>query len=183
MLANIPMLRKEALLAHVEELVGELHDAPVYYLRNRQQLAGRGISRSAISHVAAYLQRHRDLEALGQFVDRLHQLDETTAPNQENPKAEHRALRALLRDQLKKRPELTADEWIYVLSWARRHAPARTSFTPSSKGGNRTKRRIVPSEETEVPAREPGAFKASPFGALGALKSRMSDAEKDDTND
>ena len=47
MLANIPTLRKEALLAHVEELVGELHDAPVYYLRNRQQLAGRGISRSA----------------------------------------------------------------------------------------------------------------------------------------
>lgn len=83
-------------------------------------LAGRGIPRTCVKVVTAYLERHRGIGDLRNFVALMPQLDGRTAQNVNTPKAYYHALRQVLERAFDQHPTLDGTAWLYVLSWAGR---------------------------------------------------------------
>lgn len=129
--------RREELLELAERLATRLRSVEVPHLRG-QGVVSRGIPASVLAHAASYLARFRDIGRFREFLARIDQLDPITAQNPDNPKADHRVLRAELEAFLTEQPDLTADELLYVLSWVRRLLPKSSELPP---GGRRPDRR------------------------------------------
>jgi hypothetical protein len=129
--------QEERLLELAAGLGAELAKVPVHLLDDPSgPPAGLGVPASCVGHLTSFLERERDLERLRAFLDRLGQLDEILGQNQVNPRAQHSALGRVVSHWLKQQPELSADEWLYVLAWVRRLLPksAKTEGPPPQAG-------------------------------------------------
>ncbi len=122
--------RREELLELAERLSKRLQSVEVPYLADPSALA-IGIPASVLSHATSYLARVRDAGRFRDFLSLFDQLDAMTAQNPDNPKADHRVLREELEAFLADRPDLSAEELLYVLSWVRRLLPK----APEQNGG------------------------------------------------
>ena len=114
--------RREALLELAEQLAKRLRSVQVPHLADPSALS-IGLPASIVSHATSYLARARDTDRFREFLARFDQLDTMTAQNPDNPKADHRVLREELEALLADRPDLSAEELLYVLSWVRRLLP------------------------------------------------------------
>jgi hypothetical protein len=125
--------RREELLGLAEQLSKRLRSVEVRYLADPSAIS-IGVSASVMAHATSYLARVRDIAKFREFVSRLDQLDRTTAQNPDNPKAEHRVLRGELETFLADHAELSAEELLYVLAWARRLLPKASEQNLGRKG-------------------------------------------------
>ncbi len=132
--------RREELLELAGDLAKRLRSIEVPYLANRA-IASHGVSASALSHATSYLARTRDLEAFRGFLARFDQLDEISAQNPENPKADHRVVRDELQALLEEHPDLSADEFFYLTSWTRRLLPRKNGNGGRGETGGHGPRR------------------------------------------
>lgn len=161
MITELSPARQEHLLELANKLVEKLRGVAVRRVDDpRGSPEAVGIPSSCMGTVASFLHAERDLEKLREFVDRLDQLDRLVGQNQKNPRAQHLALQGILRPWLEKHSELTADEWLYVLSWARRLLP-KNSKSPEKTNGSDARRAVRASRNDEPqeapPPREPPA--------------------------
>ncbi len=127
--------RKEQLLRLAEDLMGRLESARVPALERHRGDArpdAVGLPAACLGQLTAFLERERDLERFRRFVALLDQLDPLLAQNQQNPKADFKVLRQEVERFAAEQPEMPMEEWLYVLSWARRLLPAR-----QQRGGRR----------------------------------------------
>ncbi|NJL27238.1 MAG: hypothetical protein HC897_04770 [Thermoanaerobaculia bacterium] len=111
--------RQEALLELANDLGRQLGQARVPRLGQGGEET-IGISKSAVSVVSSFLAAERDLDKLHEFLGQLAQLDQRSAQNKNNPKAEHRVLRDELQHFLAGKKGLDAEELLFVLRWAGR---------------------------------------------------------------
>ncbi len=125
--------RREELLELAEQLAKRLRSIEVPYLGDPSAVS-RGVPASVVSNVTSYLARVRDSDRFREFLARIEQLDPITAQNPDNPKADHRVLREELEAFLADRPDLPADELLYVLAWVRRLLP-KTAGQNGGRGG------------------------------------------------
>ncbi len=124
--------RKEELLQLADVLIGRLGNVPVPALRDvslRQrgaEVAAVGIPPSCLGQLTSFLAAHSDRGELERFLGLLDQLDPIASQNQQNPKANYAVLKGETQRFLKENPDLTAEECLYVLSWARRLMPSES---------------------------------------------------------
>ncbi len=129
-----------------------------------------GLPRSCLETVVAYLKRHRKLDDLVRFIALLDALDQLTAQNQQNPKAQYATLRRDLQAFLPLHT-LSADQWLFVLAWAARLLPGHRT-TPERARNDRTAASDRPARgPRHDPGPRPPRSSTGGFGALGeALK-------------
>lgn len=146
--------RKVALLPRVQPLLQSLEQAPVPVVGETdpaRAVAATGVPGFAASNVVSFLHRHRDLQKLGEFVERLADLDLSTAPNEQNPRAHHAALREILLPWLGENRDLSAEETLYVLAWVRRLLPDKSKDAKKEiQKPVRSQRRPVRAEKARV---------------------------------
>jgi hypothetical protein len=155
--------RREELLELAEGLSERLRAAQVPYF-SRPATAAVGVPASTLAHATSYLARVRDLVRFQEFLARFEQLDSITAQNPDNPKADHRVVRRELEAFQTRRPDLSAEDLLYVLSWVGRLLPREAEVagseaphprfqreTPRPPHGRESRPRAAP-----PPARPPG---------------------------
>lgn len=123
--------RREELLDLAEQLAKRLRSVEVPYLADSSALS-IGVPASVVSHATSHLARVRDTLRFREFLARFDQLDTMTAQNPDNPKADHRILRGELEALLAERPDLSAEELLYLLSWVRRLLPKAAEAGPAA---------------------------------------------------
>lgn len=133
--------RKEELLQLADGLTGRLRKVPVPALREASspeagvQVAGVGIPAACIGQLTSFLAAHSDVTELQTFLGLLDQLDPIAAQNQRNPKAHYAVLKTETQRFLQANPELTGEEYLYVLEWVRRLLPSAGSATEDRARG------------------------------------------------
>lgn len=169
--------RKDALLDMVDKLLGELHATEIPN-RDAPGIAAKGMPRSCLGQVVAFLEAQRSLEHLATFVERLHHLDTMAAQNQRNPRAPYRALQAVLKTWLAHHQALEPDEWLYLLAWTQSQLPRESK--QESNGSKGKKGSGAPRPKSKRSGDEPSIgekkeideepLRANPFSILSKLK-------------
>lgn len=119
------------MMQHVESLRDRLLTVPVHKLtdlrKGTRKDSGRGLPPYVLSHAVTFLAEHQDLDKFKRFLLQLPKMDVWTAQNVRYPQDYHLTLRTILLDWLRRNPDLTAEQCVYVLSWVRRQLPASGS--------------------------------------------------------
>ncbi len=159
---------QERLIEVARALEARLRDASVPLLSGGA--ADIGLPRSCLETVVAYLKRHRKLDDLVRFIAQLDALDQLTAQNQQNPKAQYTTLRRELQAFLPLHT-LSADPWLFVLAWTARLLPGHRTTTDRARDDRAVASDRPARRRASDPTSRPARAGAGSFGALGeALK-------------